>query len=217
MLLSPRRFLPVLALLALPLGALAAQTQGQANAPQKEKRFWFTLAGGASFSKFTGADADTANLDTRVGYVAGGAVSYEFSRRFGLGFEASLLQMGAKQLEVSRDPGLGYNLTYFELGLSAEFNLAPGATLQPVLHAGPTLAFEIDCMQPILYNQTSVLQSNCLGEPARESQDFGGQVGLGLRWKMLVLDARYVRSFQSVLTDGDLTNQGLLVTLGVRF
>jgi hypothetical protein len=201
------------ALLLLPLGVLAAQSQEA----HKEKKLWVTLSGGATFSKFTGADADTANLDTRVGYSAGGALSYQFSPRFGLAFEAGVLQGGAKQLEVSRDPGLGYTLTYFQLGLSAEFNLAPGASVQPVLHAGPTLAFEIDCMQPILYNQVSVLQSNCLDEPERESTEFGGQAGLALRWKMLVLDARYERAFASLLPEGDLTNQGLLVTLGVRF
>ena len=214
---SPRRLIPFLALLLLPVGSLAAQADSPGQAGPKEKKFWVTLGGGMSYSKFVGADADTASLDWRVGYVVGGALTYEFSPRFGLAFEAGVLQMGAEQLEVSRDPGLGYNLTYVELGLSAEFNLAPGATVQPVLHAGPTLAFEIDCMQPILYNQTSVLQSNCLGEPERETQEFGGQAGLALRWKMLVLDARYARSFQSLLPEGDLTNQGLLLTLGVRF
>ena len=217
MLPSARRLVPVLAFLLLPSGILWAQAEAAGPAGAKEKKLWITLGGGASFSKFTGTDADTAALDTRVGYVAGGALTYEFSPRFGLAFEAGVLQMGAKQLEVSRDPGLGYNLTYFELGLSAEFNLAPGRTVQPVLHAGPTVGFEIDCMQPIVYNQTAVLQSNCLGQPEREGTEFSGQAGLALRYRMLVLDARYQRAFKSVLTEGDLTNQGVLVTLGVRF
>ena len=213
MLPSARRLVPVLAFLLLPSGILWAQAETPGPA---EKKLWITLGGGASFSKFTGTDADTAALDTRVGYVAGGALTYQFSPRFGLAFEAGVLQLGAKQLEVSRDPGLGYNLTYLELGLSAEFNLAPGRTVQPVLHAGPTVAFEIDCLQPILY-QTAVLQSNCLGQPEREGTEFRGQAGLALRYRMLVLDTRYERAFKSVLTEGDLTNQGILVTLGVRF
>lgn len=216
MLASARRLVPLLAFLMLPLGALSAQSEGTGGTGS-EKKLWITLGGGASFSKFTGADADTTALDTRVGYVFSGALTYELSPRFGLGLEGGLWQLGAKQLEVSRDPGLGYNLTYFALGVSAEFNLAPGAVVQPVLHTGPTLAFEIDCKQPILYNQTSVLQSNCLDVPERESQEFGWQAGLALRYWMLVLDARYQRALSSVLAEGDLTNQGFLVTLGVRF
>jgi hypothetical protein len=219
MLPSPRRLALALALVATiaPLCTLAGQQAAGTRATPEGKRLWVTLSGGASFSKFTGATADTAALATRIGYTASASLGYELSPRFGLALEAGLVQMGAKQLEVSRDPGLGYNITYLELGLSAEFNLAPGAVIQPVLHAGPTLGFEVDCMQPILYNQTSILQSNCLDEPERESTEFGGQIGLALRWKFLVLDGRYERAFASVLPGEDLVNSGFMVALGVRF
>lgn len=210
----PARLLPVLlgAVILLP-GALHAQASGDADG----RRFRFSMGAGAAFSKFTGADADTASLDWRVGFAGSGSVAYEVSPRFALAFEGGVLQMGAKQLEVSRDPGLGYNLTYLELGLSAEFNLAPGGTIQPVLHAGPTFGIELDCKQPIVYNQTAVLESNCLNQPERESSEPGFQVGIGLRWKMLVLDGRYERAFKSVIPSGDLTNQGFILTAGVRY
>lgn len=214
----PTRIAATLALIWAAAGSLPAQ---ETTAPKAEKKIRWSLLGGATFTTMTGIAADTANLESRVGFVGALGLELGLSKRFALEVQASLIQKGAKQPTVTTRPGLGYRIVYFEMPLLLKWNLAPDAGWQPVLVAGPSIAWELDCKFPFLY-VNSVIDSNCYALPPieRETMDFGGQVGIELHKGMWFLSGRYMKGFSNLLAgEGapDLKHSGFYAGLGITF
>lgn len=210
------RLLGVMALLGVTAGGLSAQTDSAA----KEKTIRWSLMGGATFTSLTGSAADTADLSSRIGPVGSVGVELALSRTVGLALEASLIQKGAKQSTATTKPGLGYKLLYAEFPVLVKFNLSPAAKLQPVLLAGPTISFELDCKFPFLYVNT-VVTSNCYSTDfERETTEVGGQAGIELHKGMWFLTARYMMGFSNLLKGEGapgLKNSGFITGLGITF
>jgi hypothetical protein len=189
-------------------------------AVKKEKRFTWSLLGGATFNTLTGVAADTAGLNSRVGFTGGIGLEFEMSKRFALEVKAALTLKGAKQPTVTNQPGLGYQLLYAEFPLVLKFNLAPGAKWQPMLLAGGSMAFELDCKMPFLY-VNSVVDSNCYSNDyERETTELGGIAGIELHRGMWFLTGRYMMGFSSLLVgEGapELKNSGFVLGLGITF
>src|SRR5262245_48059432 len=131
-------------------GASSLFAQSDAQAPKEKKVHW-SLQGGGAFTMLTGTAADTADLSNRVGGYGTLGLEYRLSPSFALSAEATLIGKGAKQSVAFPAPGLGYRLLYVEFPLLAKWNLSPKAKWQPVLLAGPTFAFELDCKMPFAF------------------------------------------------------------------
>ena len=210
------RIATVLALFLAGTGRLAAQDSSAANA---KKIRWLVAAGG-TFTNLTGSAADTADLSMRVGAYGTVGLEYRLSPKVGLSAEASLLQKGAKQSTADNQPGLGYRIVYAEFPLLVKWSLSPTAKLQPVLLAGPTFAFEIDCKMPFLY-VNSVIDSKCYSlDYTHETTDIGGVAGIELHQGMWFVNARYMMGLTSLLSGEGapgLKNSGFLAGLGIAF
>ena len=156
------------------------QAQDSASTPKQDKIQW-SLMGGATFTTLTGSTADTANLSSRVGFVASAGLAFNLSRSFAIGIEGSLIQKGAQQANATTRPGLGYTILYLEVPLLLRWNLSPGKQWQPVLLAGPSFAWELDCKMPMAY-LTAVINSTCyaFAPYSRETMDVGGVAGIEL-------------------------------------
>lgn len=194
---------------------------GQESAPApKEKKIRWSLMAGATFTDLTGTAADTADLSMRVGPVGSIGAEYRLSPKFALEAEASLIQKGAEQPTADDSPGLGYRILYAEFPLLVKWNLSPEKKFQPVLLAGPTIAFELDCKMPFQYGN-SVIDSNCYSlDYSHETTDIGGVAGIELHKGMWFVTARYMMGFTSLLSGTgapDLKNSGFLAGLGITF
>ena len=213
------RIVTVLALVLAAAPGLSAQDTAPAPAATEKKLHW-SLQGGAAFTMLTGTAADTADLSNRVGGYGTFGLEYRLSPSFGLSAEATLIQKGGKQSTAYPKPGLGYRLLYVEFPLLAKWNLSPRAKWQPVLLAGPTFAFELDCKMPFAY-LNSVIDSNCYSlDYSHETTDIGGVAGIELHKGKWFLNARYMMGFTSLLSgEGapDLTNSGFQAGLGISF
>lgn len=206
-----------LALSLMGVNGLGAQDSA---AVKKEKRFTWSLLGGATFNTLTGTAADTAGLNSRIGFTGSVGLEFEMSKRFSLEVEAALTLKGAEQPTVTNAPGLGYQLLYAEFPLVLKFNLAPGAKWQPMLLAGGSMSFELDCKMPFLY-VNSVVDSNCYSlDYERETTELGGIAGIELHRGMWFLTGRYMMGFSSLLVgEGapELKNSGFVLGLGITF
>jgi hypothetical protein len=206
--------------LALVLAGVSSLSAQEAAPAPKEKKIRWSLMAGATFTNLTGTAADTADLSMRVGPYGTFGLTYRLSPAFGLSVEASLIQKGGKQSTVDNQPGLGYRILYAEFPLLAKWNLSPEGSFQPVLLAGPTFAFELDCKFPFLY-VNSVIDSNCYSlDYTRETSEIGGVAGIELHKGMWFLTARYMMGFTNLLSGTgapDLKNSGFLAGLGITF
>jgi hypothetical protein len=214
------RMTRIATVLALALAAAPLVSAQEAATAPKEKKIRWSLMLGATFTDFTGVAADTAGLSSRVGGVGSIGLEYAISRSFAIELEASLLQKGAEQPTVTNRPGLGYRILYTEFPLLFKWNLSPDGGWQPVLLAGPSVAFELDCKMPFLY-VTSVIDSNCYSlDYERKTTDFGGQVGIELHKGMWFAGARYMMGFSSLLSGTgapELKNSGFMAGIGITF
>lgn len=213
------RIAATLALVLVSAPGLSGQEAAGAK-EEKEKKLKWSLLGGATFTTLTGIAADTAGLNSRVGFAGSIGLELELSQRVAIEVEASLVMKGAKQPTVTNRPGLGYSLLYAEFPVLLKVNLAPSAKFQPVLLAGPSISFELECKFPFLYINT-VVTSNCYSlDYERETTEIGGQAGIELHRGMWFLTARYMMGFSSLLVgDGapELKNSGFMAGLGITF
>ena len=210
------RIATVLALVLAAVPVLSAQD----SASTVKKKIRWSLHGGATFTMLTGVAADTADLSTRVGPYGTLGLEYPLSPRFGLAAEASLIQKGGEQSTADDSPGLGYRILYAEFPLLVKWNLSPDTKFQPVLLAGPTFAFELDCKMPFQF-VNSVVDSNCYSlDYGHETTEIGAVAGIELYKGMWFLNARYMKGFTSLLSgEGapDLRNSGFIAGLGITF
>ena len=208
----------IVTVLALVLGGVSSLSAQETAPAPKEKKLRWSLMAGATFTNLTGTAADTAGLSMRVGPYGTLGVAYRLSPSLSLAAEASLIQKGAKQTTVDNQAGLGYKLLYAEFPLLVKWNFSPAGNLQPILLAGPTFAFELDCKFPFLY-VNSVITSNCYSVAyTKETTDIGGVVGIELHKGMWFVTARYMMGFTNLLSGPGapgLKNSGFLAGAGI--
>jgi hypothetical protein len=189
-------------LTVLLLLILSTLVPGVAGALGIEKGVKF----GVNLANLRGDFADVANPDGKLGLVGGPFVVFVLVPEFAVQIEALYSMKGAKLTSTSTDEAgnvLGTihtfeSLNYLEVPLLLRGTPLPGARVQPLIVAGPTLGFGLGAN----------LSSDEPGLPSvhldhLKAVDVGFAVGVGARFhaggkKRVITEVRYTSGFSDV-------------------
>ncbi len=189
---QPMRVLPLLALLAAPLGA--------------QVRLGL-LAGGVSANITTTATADFPNKSSRTGFLVGISATAPLGKRFSFGPELSYVTKGVKAKAVPQNVSEEVKLAYFEVPLLLRANFGTGA-IRPWLIAGPSIAFKSGCKLRLqTTNPGSDTTFNCKDIDADvASSDISAMVGAGIAFHRLGFSVRYDVGLKNINTKNGATD-----------
>ena len=189
------RFIGALALIALPLPALA---QGVGIGAKF----------GRLFSSLSGADVD-GDFENRTGWIGGLFIGGNRAGRVGVGVDILYARKGANE----KGTDLVVNLDYLNVPVYARINVGSASRSRASVYgiAGLDLNFLI----------RSKLST---GEDIKEnfkSADYGLALGLGVEITRFLVEGRYTRGFGSIAKDisfdDDVKTRSFAIMFGVRF
>ncbi|HMA77112.1 MAG TPA: porin family protein [Candidatus Krumholzibacteriaceae bacterium] len=182
------------------------------------------LKGGLNFTKWTGDDIDSGELDWKMGYKIGAALTFPTTTIFTVQPEIYFTTKGWKAEEVLSGEVVTYttSMNYIEIPLLLKLNMDTGMNYKPAIFGGPYIGF-------LLGNPT--LKVEVGGDSAEEdypddifnSTDIGGVVGAGVDFELGMntasLEARFNFGLTSISeSDGeDIKNMGFSIMGGFSF
>lgn len=133
--------------------------------------------GGATLSTLGGSDAP--ELDSHLGFEAGGGLLFDLTEALQLQAGISYIQKGA----IIPDPDIDFTLgiDYLEMPLLLRYPFSTGGRFTPHLMLGPAVSFKLGCSVKASSQGTSA--SFACGEsfiPPVKSFDVGGMGGAGV-------------------------------------
>jgi hypothetical protein len=176
------------------------------------------VKGGVNFASLV-FDSDVAdlNLDSRVGLVAGGFVTWPVSPRFDIQPEALVSVKGASLSEFGADADI--EITYLEIPILFRYGspISSGTSLK--LFGGPSLAFKLNAEATGEFLGGSEDQDI---DDDVESFDFGLVLGAGIDAGHLTFDGRYTWGLTSIANtpvenDVQVKNRTFSLMIGFRF
>jgi hypothetical protein len=176
------------------------------------------VKGGVNFANIViDGDAADVNLESRIGWVAGGFVTWPVTPRFDIQPEALISVKGATVDEFGLEVDL--ELTYLEFPILFRYGAPVSSGTSLKLFAGPSLAFKLDAEVNGEFFGTS--EDDDIDDEV-ESFDFGLVIGAGIEAGRLSLDGRYtwgLTNLANVPDDDDVTvkNRVFSILVGFRF
>jgi Outer membrane protein beta-barrel domain len=176
------------------------------------------LKGGVNFASlvFDGDVADL-NLDSRVGLVAGGFVTWPMTPRFDIQPEALVSVKGASFSEFGADADV--EITYLEIPILFRYGspISSGTSLK--LFGGPSLAFKLNAEATGEF--LGVSEDQDIDDDV-ESFDFGLVLGAGIDAGRLTFDGRYTWGLMNIAAtpfedDVQVKNRVFSLLIGFRF
>ncbi len=153
----------------------------------------FGLKGGLNFSNFGGDDAGT--WDSRTGFSFGGFLVSSFSDMFFIQPELIFTTKGAtttSTFETGDRETRQLKFSYLEFPILGKLVIPlSGSNLQPLLYAGPYMAFKVSSK---LHIEREISDTESSYDDARATDFglvFGGGVGLPVRANLIALEIRY--------------------------
>lgn len=167
---------------------------------------------GANFSKISKLD----NAKTRTGLSAGVFANYSIDEHFGLNVKLIYSQLGTKLDNTTEST----RLNYIQLPISGVYFFGEsGNRVRPKIFLGPYVGFLLSATDT---NGNDIVDAN--GNDYYKKVDFGGQVGVGLNYRIkdrtwLNVDASYASSLGKIIENSNITykNTALALNLGVSF
>lgn len=181
-------FLPA-ALLALAPATLAAQ---------KPIRFGPVVGLNLADVRVSNLDEIT-DINRRTGFLFGGFVNFEVSRRFAIQPELLYSQQGAK-IPLEDVDGV-IKLDYIQVPVLAQLRFPTSGRAVPFLIAGPSIGFKASCKVKADAGTISA-EFDC-EDPDEDfipikSTDLSGVLGVGVEVSGLTISARYTHGFSNI-------------------
>jgi Outer membrane protein beta-barrel domain len=176
------------------------------------------VKGGVNFANIViDGDAADLNLETRVGLVVGGFVTWPVTPRFDIQPEALVSMKGASFDEFGVEADI--ELTYLEFPILFRYGspISSGSSLK--VFAGPSLAFKLNADATGEFLGTSSDQGI---DDEVEGFDFGLVIGAGIEAGRLTFDGRYTWGLSNINSDPaqdevDVKNRVFSLLIGFRF
>jgi hypothetical protein len=174
----------------------------------------FGLKGGVNMARLNGGDAN--ELDSRNGFEGGVFYGVEFTDDFAVQLEGLYVQKGAEGPYPTEDGDIhdtAFALDYIEFPVLFNAALSDSKKIGFNLYAGPTFGFNVDAVADVEEHGEEELDA--------ESFEFGAAFGGGVEYLLssmsIVGDVRYSIGATEAVTDSDIKNSGIAITLGVEF
>ena len=176
------------------------------------------VKGGLNFANFHGEDTEGMNLNSKMGFCAGGFITYSINDVFAIQPEVLFTMKGTKW-----DTGYGatitYSLNYVEIPVLFRLSMPNQRSVRPSLFVGPYLAIKLSSKATLESGGVSVDLD--WGEDVKTT-DFGVVVGGGVDFALgsrpVTVDARYTLGLTSFYeAPDDLKNGVLSVLVGFLF
>lgn len=191
---------------------------------------------GLVISNFTGGDAEDF-YETKVGFSAGGFLTYRINKSFAIQPELLFTTKGASaeiDEEYFEDGYYGnmkadatWNFSFIELPLLAKFSLAMGENLVPNFFFGPSFGFNIGARYKEDYDYTikdengEIIMSDSESDEGDitnvSSFEFGAVVGAGINFGKFSVDGRYNLGITSANDYDDVDIRHSVITFMVGY
>lgn len=176
------------------------------------------VKGGVNFASIViDGDAADLNLETRVGLVVGGFVTWPVTPRFDIQPEALVSMKGASFDEFGVEADI--ELTYLEFPILFRYGspISPGSSLK--VFAGPSLAFKLNAETT---GEFLGISSDQDIDDEVEGFDFGLVIGAGIEAGRLTFDGRYTWGLSNINSDPaqddvNVKNRVFSLLVGFRF
>jgi hypothetical protein len=176
------------------------------------------VKGGVNFANLV-IDGDVAdlNLETRIGPVVGGFVTWPVTPRFDIQPEALVSWKGASFDEFGVEADI--EITYLEIPVLFRYGSPVSSGTSLKLFAGPSLAFKLNAEATGEFLGVSEDQDI---DDEVEGFDFGLVIGAGIEAGRITLDGRYTWGLSSVNTmpeedEAKVKNRVFSILVGFRF
>lgn len=170
------------------------------------------VKGGVNLANMTGDDAGDTDMNT--GFAIGGFLNFDLGT-FSIQPEALFSQKGASMSFEGIESD--WNVSYLEVPVLFRIGLGvPGAPMNPVLFAGPSVGYLLSSKGKGSVEGASVEFDM---KDDTKSFDVGAVIGAGIDFGNIQLDARYNLGFTNVGDGddaGDVKNSTISIMLGYR-
>lgn len=176
------------------------------------------VKGGVNFANLViDGDAADLNLETRIGLVVGGFVTWPVTPRFDIQPEALVSWKGASFDEFGVEADI--EITYLEIPVLFRYGSPVSSGTSLKLFAGPSLAFKLNAEATGEFLGVSEDQDI---DDEVEGFDFGLVIGAGIEAGRITLDGRYTWGLSSVNTmpeedEAQVKNRVFSILVGFRF
>lgn len=187
-----------------------------AGAAQAQTPIHYGIVAGLNFASMGGDIGDELD-ESRLGFMAGGAVEFGLSPAFSIRPELAYTQKGAKVSDG--DDELRIKSSYVELPVLAKYTIPMQGTVRPHLIAGPAIAFNASCKLEVEIGGTED-STDCEDEGLEfKSVDFGMVFGAGVDINAFSLGIRYDLGLTDAPDDDTISgkNKVLSIVAGYTF
>jgi opacity protein-like surface antigen len=227
--------------LLLSLYSGEALAQGETNLPDPniaQTELHYGLKGGLTVSKLRGEffapELSDVSFDHKAGFVFGGFFAWRFNEIVALQPEflwvrkSSYADASLPELDFSQS--IKTNLDYLEVPLLIHFSPATEGSIDPIIYAGPSLAFNISAKLKSVTNGQEEIEDI---RHQIEGFDLGIVVGAGvifgegrLRYSTVryTVEGRFTTGYSDILVDdevetstGDFKNSSFAIMAGIIY
>ncbi len=178
------------------------------------------IKGGLNLARFTGNDA-ADELDFKMGFCAGGFITYNIGSAFAIQPEVLFTMKGAQSESIAgfldETMKISMELDYLEIPLLFKLSVPTQGGIKPWLFAGPAVAINLSAKSKVEYG---VVSEDADMENIKET-DLGLVVGGGFDLGTLVIEARYTLGLTSIedfeIGETDLKNAVVSIMAGISF
>ena len=146
---------------------------------------------GLNFSDLTGDGLEGEDLGNRMGFAAGGFLTYSFSPQLAVQTEVLYMPKGIEEDISILDIKVGEYWDYLEVPILLKYSIPMEGNIKPSFFAGPAFAFLMSAKIKIGDEELDI-KDGC------KSMDMGLAIGGGLTYQMtsvaLTFDLRYTMS-----------------------
>jgi len=156
------------------------------------------LKGGLNFANLHGDDAE--GWDSKIGFCAGGFITYSINGMFAIQPEVLFTMKGAKDEEEWGGETLKYtiSLNYLEIPVLAKLSMSSQGSVVPSLFVGPYLAIKLTGKAKVEYAGESEEEDIEDLKATDFGLVFGGGVDFALGSSKVTVDARYTLGLTTI-------------------
>ncbi len=168
------------------------------------------VKGGLNFANFHGEDTEGMDFSSKMGYCAGGFITYSINDVFAIQPEVLFTTKGAKW-NLGTGAVITFSVNYLEIPVLAKLSIASQGSVVPSLFVGPYVAMKLSSKAKIEYEGES--EEDDWGEDIKTT-DFGVVVGGGVDFALgsrkVTVDARYTLGLTSMYDSPDDLKNGVI-------
>lgn len=186
---------------------------------QLQAQEWnFGIKGGINIANFTGSDADDMEMDSRIGFHAGGLIEGKFSETFGTQLEILYNSAGAKWEGLIEDEfgdelqgKLTFKLDYISVPILVKYFPLQNMSLE----TGPQISFELNSEIEAEAEGVSITLDP---EDETKKVDFAWAFGIGydLPYGFLV-QGRYYIGLSDIYDESNMKHSVIQFSVGYKF